>query len=152
MSASTLGELTSSRRLASTPERQAGVSCCSDANRIATIVASERGRAKLGLLVRSLLSKRIRRLNLGRRLVILVDEVIEVEGVNAAVVVANQMIVVKIEGVGIREDPVLKESTICPSGIRKVEIACEAVVIKSVIAKIWEKAEVVSVQGRCSSD
>jgi len=136
MSASTFGELATSRRLASTLERQAWVSCCSDANRIATIVASERGRAKLGLQVSSLLSKRIRRLNLGRRLVILVDEVIKVEGVNAAVVVANQMIVVKIEGVGKRQDPVLKVSIICPSGIRSVEIACEAVVMNNVIAKI----------------
>lgn len=66
----------------------------------------------MGLQVSSRLSKRIRRVNLGRRLVVVVEEVIEVEVVNAAVVVANQMIVVKIELVGDRGDPVLKEVTI----------------------------------------
>jgi hypothetical protein len=50
--------------------------------------------------------------NLGRRLVVVVEEVVEVEVVNAAVVVANQMIVVKIELVGDRGDPILKEVTI----------------------------------------
>ena len=66
----------------------------------------------MGLQVSSRLSKRIRRVNLGRRLVVVVEEVIEVEVVNAAVVVANQMIVVKIELVGDRGDPVLIEITI----------------------------------------
>ena len=66
----------------------------------------------MGLQVSSRLSKRIRRVNLGRRLVVLVEEVIEVEVVNDTVVVANQMIVVKIELVGDRGDPVLKEVTI----------------------------------------
>lgn len=66
----------------------------------------------MGLQVSSRLSKRIRRVNLGRRLVVVVEEVIEVEVVNDAVVVANQMIVVKIELVGDRGDPVLKELTI----------------------------------------
>jgi len=70
-----------------------------------------RGRAKLGLQASSRLSKRIRRLNLGRRLFV-VDEVEEVEVVNGAVVVANHMIKVKTEGVGNREDPVFIEMKI----------------------------------------
>jgi len=70
-----------------------------------------RGRAKLGLQASSRLSKRIRRLNLGRRLFV-VDEVEEVEVVNGAVVVASHMIKVKIEGVGNREDPVFIEMKI----------------------------------------
>jgi len=113
MSVSILGEFTLSGRFASTDERQSG-SCCSDADRIATIVASKRGRAKLGLQASSRLSKRIRRLNLGRRLVVvLVEEVIDIEVVvKEVVVVANQIIMVKIEGVGDREDPVLKDETI----------------------------------------
>jgi len=57
------------RSLTATPVlRQSRASCCSDTDRIASNVASIKGRAKWGLQERSLLSKRIRRLNLGRRL------------------------------------------------------------------------------------
>jgi len=73
-----------------------------------------RGRANRGLLARSRFSKRIRRLNFGRGLVVfvVVEEFIEVELLSEAVVVTNQRIEVKIELVGDREDPVLKELTI----------------------------------------
>jgi len=111
MSASTLGDSDRPGRLASAAERQAG-SCCSDADRIASIVASIRGRAKLGLQVSSRLSKLIRRLNLGRGLVVVVDEIIEGEVVSVAVVVTSQMIKVKMELVEDRGDPVLKEEMI----------------------------------------
>jgi len=113
MSVSTLGESVLPRRFASAEERQSG-SCLSDANRIAETVASIRGRAKLGLQASSRLSKRIRRLNLGRRLCdfVVVEEIVDVEVVKDAVVVASHMIIVKIEGVGDREDPVLKDKTI----------------------------------------
>lgn len=129
----TLGEFRSSRTLASTLERQTLDSCCSDADRICSIVASIKGRAKLGLQASSRLSKRIRRLNLGRRLVIVVKEVVEVEIVKGAVVVTNQMIKVKIEVVGDREDPVFKELTICLSGFRSVEVAPE-IMLSSMVA------------------
>jgi len=109
MSVSTLGVFLVSRRFASTAERQSGVSCCSDADRIATIVASIRGRAKLGLQASSLLSKRIRRLNLGRRLVVVVEELIEVVVFKDAVVVVSHTIKEMIELVDGREDPVLKD-------------------------------------------
>lgn len=55
MSTSTLVELLPGR--ASAPEGQAWTSCCSDNNRICPIVASMRGRAKLGLQASSRLSK-----------------------------------------------------------------------------------------------
>ena len=110
----------------------------------------------MGLQVSSRLSKRIRRVNLGRRLVVVVEEVVEVEVVNAAVVVVNQMIVVRIELVGDRGDPVLIEVTICVSGVRSVEIASEVILIKRLMANIREMvvvdAVVESIQGRCSSD
>jgi len=83
--------------------------CCSDADRIATIVASIKGRAKLGLQASSRLSRSIRRLNLGRELVVLVEVVIEVEVFKSVVVVTNQMTKVMTEGLGDREDPVVKE-------------------------------------------
>ena len=77
------------------------MSGCSDANRIATIVASIRGRAKWGLQDRSLFSKLIRTLRLECRLVfVLVEEVIKDEVVKDAVVVTIHMIKVKIEVVG----------------------------------------------------
>lgn len=98
---------------------------------------------------------RIRRVNLGRGLVVVVEKVVEVEFVNNAVVVANHMIEVKIELVGDRGDLVFKELMILLSGVRSVKEACEAMLIISVIAKIWEMAELAVVefiQGRCSSD
>jgi len=133
---STLGELSPSRRAQPALEGQPWVSCCSDANRIAAIVASIRGRAKLGLQVRSLRNKRILRLNLGRWLVFLVEEVVEVEVVNAAVVVASHMIKVKSEGVGDRIDPVFKEVTIRLSGLRSAEEAAEVMLRSIVTANI----------------
>ena len=66
----------------------------------------------MGLQASSRLSKRIRRLNLGAELVILVDEVIKVEVVKDVVVVTNQMTKARIEGVEGREDPVFKDKTI----------------------------------------
>jgi len=112
---SKLGEFVPSRRSHEPePVRQSGVGCCSDANRIAAIVASIRGRAKLGLQASNLFNKRTRRLNLGRKLVwfVVVEELVDVEIVNGAVVVESQMIIVKIEVVGNSEDPVLREVTI----------------------------------------
>jgi hypothetical protein len=70
------------------------------------------GRAKLGLQASSRFSKRIRRLNLGRWLVVfvVVEELVDVEAVvSDAVVVEIQIIILKIEGVGDIEDPSLKE-------------------------------------------
>lgn len=99
MSVATLGVSLASRRFASAEERQSW-SCCSDADRIATIVASIRGRAKWGLQASSLLSKRIRRLNLGRRLVVVVEELIELVVVKDDVVVVIQIIEEMIELVG----------------------------------------------------
>jgi len=90
----------------------------------------------LGLQVNSRLSKRIRRVNLGRGLVVVVEEVVEGEFVKDAVVVVSHMIVVKMELAGDRGDLVLKEVIILLSGIRSVEIASEAKLIKSVVAKI----------------
>jgi hypothetical protein len=70
-----------------------------------------RGRAKSGLQASSLFSKLTRRLNLRRELVwlVVVEELVDVEIVNGAVVVESHMIIVKIEGVGDSEDPVLSE-------------------------------------------
>lgn len=94
-------------------ERQPLESCSSDANRIAETVASIRGRAKLGLQASSRLSKLIRRLVLtAEGLLVVVDVLVEDEGVvvvSVAVVVTNQMIKVKSEGVDDRREPVLKE-------------------------------------------
>jgi hypothetical protein len=112
ISDSKLGEFGPWRRSQEpTPARQSGDSCCSDANRIASVVASIRGRAKSGLLASSLFSKLTRRLNLRRELVwlVVVEELVDVEIVNGAVVVESHMIIVKIEGVGDSEDPVLSE-------------------------------------------
>ena len=108
----------------------------------------------MGLQASSRLSKLIRRLYLIRGLVV-VEEVVKVEAVKFAVVVANHIIKVRIEGVGEREDPVLKELLIRLSGCRKVVIASEVMLMKRLIAKIREMIEVVDVeaiQGRCSSD
>ena len=93
-------------------------------------------------------------MNLGRGLVVVVEELVEVEFVNNAVVVANHMIEVKIELVGDRGDLVFKELMILLSGVRSVKVA-EAILIRSVVAKIWEMAELAVeevIQGRCSSD
>jgi len=68
----------------------------------------------LGLQASSRLSKRIRRLNLGRDVVpVIVEELIEVEVVvKEAVVVTIHMIKVKIDVVGEREEPVVKDEVI----------------------------------------
>lgn len=91
MSRSTLGEILSSQRtLAPALERQSWIASCSDADRIAAIVASLRGRAKLGLQASSRLSKPIRRPNLGRSvLVVVVEELVEVEVVIGAIIVTR---------------------------------------------------------------
>jgi len=91
MSRSTLGEILSSQRtLAPALERQSWMASCSDADRIAAIVASLRGRAKLGLQASSRLSKPIRRPNLGRSvLVVVVEELVEVEVVIGAIIVTR---------------------------------------------------------------
>ena len=106
-----------SREPASPPFRQSRAeSCCSDADRIAPIVASIKGRANWGLQASSLLNRFILRLNLGRdarlrTLVVVDEEVVDVE-VSELGVVASQIIIFKIEVVGEREDPVLKECMI----------------------------------------
>lgn len=84
---------------------------------MAPIVASIKGRANWGLQVSSLLNKFILRLNLGRdtglRAFIVVDEeVVDIEVISEVGVVTNHMIIFKIEVVGDREDPVLKEFVI----------------------------------------
>ncbi len=112
MSASILGESVPPRRLPSTGERQSRTDAEDDNRRIATIVASLRGRAKLGLQASSRLSKLIRRLNFGRSVIVVDEELIDVEVVSEAVVVASHMIKVKIELVDDRGDPVLKEEII----------------------------------------
>lgn len=68
----------------------------------------------MGLQANIRFSMRIRRLNIGRWLVVLVlvEKIVEVEVVKDTVVVVSQMIKVKIEGVGEREDPVLKHENI----------------------------------------
>jgi len=118
---------------------------------MAPIVASIKGRAKLGLQASRLFSKRIRRLSFRRGLSVFVEEVVEVEVVNGAVVVVSQIIVVKIEGVGDREDVVLKERSICVRGQRSVEDAAETIFRIVVRANSCESAAE-AVQGRCSSD
>jgi len=67
---------------------------------------------------------------------VMVEEVVDVEVINELGVVANQMIVFKIEGVGDREDPVLKELMIRERGCRKVEVAAEISIRHSVMAEI----------------
>jgi hypothetical protein len=96
-----------------------------------------RGRAKWGLQASSLFNKRTRRLNLGRELVwlVVVEELIDVKIVNGAVVVESHMIIVKIEVVGDREDPVLSEVAIWLRGVRSAKIAFEVVLKNIVMAK-----------------
>lgn len=112
----------------------------------------------MGLQASSRFSNRIRRLNLGRGLVVLVvvDKIIDVEGVRDVVVVVSQMINVKIRGVVGREDPSVNESIIWQRGLRIVEKAPEAVCRNRVVAKSWEIIEAMAgvecIQGRCSSD
>lgn len=132
---------------------------CSDANRIASIVASIRGRAKLGLQVSSLVSIGIRSENLERVGSLLVvglvgDELVKLEVVKDEVVVRSHMIVVKIEGVGKSGEVVFKEVRICVSGCRSVEIAAEVVLMRRLSVKSRERVVGVAelVQGRCSSD
>jgi len=86
--------------------------------------------------------------------VLVVEELVDIEVVKDAVVVVSHMIVVKIEGVGNREDPVLKEVEICSSGVRSVEVASKIVLIRVMKARSCETIKVVAeaVQGRCSSD
>jgi len=144
----------------------------SDANRNATIVASIRGRANWGLQASSRLSRFSLRLKSGsgsgllvliEGLVVGVEEVVDVEGgVKGVGVVVSHMIELKREGVGEREDAVLKELTICQRGCRIVEVAAEISVRQSVMAEIVDMVEEVGVtavgsgeviiQGRCSSD
>lgn len=152
MRASTLGELPNTQLLASAEEKQPE-SCCSDASRIATIVASLRGRAKLGLQASSRLSKQIRRLNLGCRLVVVVDIFIEGE-VKVAVVVMSHIIKFRIELVGDKGEPVFNELTICASGLAMVEKTAELMVTKSVVIKTLKDiaVEIESIQGLGSSD
>lgn len=125
---------------------------------MAPIVASRRGRAKPGLQASNLFSRLTRRLNLGRELVLLVvvEELIDVEVVNGAVVVKIHMIITKIEGVGIIEDPVLSEVMIWLRGARSAKIALEVVLMNMFIVKSCETADVVAgvelIQGRCSCD
>jgi hypothetical protein len=85
----------------------------------------------------SLFNKRTRRLNLGRELVwlVVVEELIDVKIVNGAVVVESHMIIVKIEVVGDREDPVLSEVAIWLRGVRSAKIAFEVVLKNIVMAK-----------------
>lgn len=154
-----LGESDPSRRSnARAPVRQSGESCCSDAaDRIASIVASIKGRAKSGLQASSLFSKLTLRLYLGReRVLVVVEELVDVEVVSSAVVVESHMIVVKIEVVGHSEDPALSEKMIWLSGVRSAEIACEVVLMKRIMAKSCEMVDDVAgaelAQGRCSCD
>jgi hypothetical protein len=129
-------------------------SCCSDADRNTPIVASLRGRANWGLQDSSRLSRFILKLNLGvrdvRDVVVGVEVVVDVELLSEVVVVASHMIIVKIELVGCRDDPVVKELRIVDRGCRKAE---EVVVIMVTKINITESERlVVSIQGRCSSD
>jgi hypothetical protein len=117
-----------------------------------------RGRAKLGLQASSLFSRLTLRLYLGRErvLLVVVEELVDVEVVSAAVVVESHMIIVKVEGVGHSEDPVLSEVTIWLSGVRSAEIARKVVLMKRIVAKSCEMVDDVAgaelAQGRCSCD
>jgi hypothetical protein len=87
-------------------------------------------------------------------LLVVVEELVDVEIVKAAVVVESHMIIVKIEGVGDSEDPALSEVIIWLSGVRSAEIALEVVLMNAIVAKSCESAGAVAgrVQGRCSCD
>jgi hypothetical protein len=87
-------------------------------------------------------------------LLVVVEELVDVEIVKGAVVVESHMIIVKIEGVGDREDPILSEVIIWLNGVRSAEIALEVILMNVIVAKSCESAGVVAgrVQGRCSCD
>lgn len=91
------------------------------------------GRAKWGLQASSLLSKRILRLNLGRRRLccVVVEVVIKVElRVSGAVVVTIQMIIFRIEEVAGRDCPVRSEVVKRLKGSRIVEEQADIMVMK----------------------
>lgn len=68
---------------------------------------------------------------------VVVDEALEDLVVKGEGVVVSQMIEVKIDGVGGREEPVRKLAQICVSGVRKVHETAQ------IIARIGEIGEVV---------
>ena len=100
---------------------------CLDADRIAAIVASIRGRAKLGLQASSRLSKLVRTLNFSRRRFV-IEEVTQYEFVKDTVVVAIHMIKLRMEGVGERGDPLFKEVIIWAIGVRRLEKVAEVII------------------------
>jgi len=106
----------------------------------------------LGLQASSLLSKDIRRLNLGRELVVVVDEFIEVV-VSGAGVVVSHIIKLRIEVVGDMGEVVFKELIICVRGVTMVEKISILKVNSNVVIKIRKSiVEVESIQGLGSSD
>lgn len=108
----------------------------------------------MGLQASSRLSKQIRRLSLGRGLVVVVDVFIEGEVVKDAFVVVSHIIKFRIELVGDSGEFVFKELTICVRGMATVEITSELKVSKSVVIKTLKPitAETESIQGLGSSD
>jgi hypothetical protein len=108
----------------------------------------------LGLQASSRLSKLIRRLNLGRWLVVIVDEFIVAVEVNEAVVVVSQIIKFRIEVVGDSGEPVLKELNICVRGVAILEIISKESVAQRAVIKSLKPigVEAESIQGRRSSD
>lgn len=84
----------------------------------------------------------MKKLRGGVEVVVGVEEVVDVEVVDERLdgVVVSQMIEFKSEGVGEREDAVLKELMICQSGLRIVEVAAESIVRQSIMAEIVSEA------------
>lgn len=134
---------------ASSPKTRSSVHPSEDTNRKASIVASIKGRARVGLQVRIFRRKRSLKVEEGRvsgvavemlRLLLVAgrdaelgvgDEVVEVEFVarrrelECCGVVTSQRIVFKIGRVGCSDKPAFKDKAICVSGLWQAETIAE---------------------------